>query len=893
MFKSFIEVRKIFLDFFRSNNHTILNGSSLIPDNDDSLLFTNAGMNQFKNIFLGIEKIRYKNIATVQSCLRVGGKHNDFNNIGYTSRHNTFFEMMGNFSFNSYFKEKAIIYAWELLTNKNFFSISKDNLLVTVHINDKETYYIWSKIIGLSKYNIIVLGSNENTIDLNSSNFWRMSEFGPCGYSTEIFFVKNLYYKKNNLNFKVNDNNFLEIWNLVFVEFNLDNNYKITNLDYKSVDTGMGLERICSVLQNTFSNFKIYFFNDIKNNISSFLNVNINISNEYIFNVISDHIRSIVFLLLEGVLPSNEFRGYILRKIIRRTIWHFRLLKVNKCILYKLLDNLYYIFNKNYVINKKKFFNIKNIIYNEELKFLKNLNSSLKILNIFISKLDKNKRKIKSKIVFLFYDTYGLPIDLIVDICKYHNIYVDLKKFNILLNIQKKKSRKFSFLNKNIVLNEKGKTIFLGYKLDKCVGKILYIIKDNLFINKIDKYDNNISIILDNTVLYPESGGQCGDIGIFLNKNNNSKFIVKNTKLYGNYIIHIGYISYGFMNVNDYVNINYDIDYRKKISCNHSSTHILKGILEKLLNVSIVQKGSSIKHNMLSFDFIYEKKIDQKKIYKINKLVNISIWNNLSIKIKYVYIDVIKKNVKNIFLENNKIRIIKIKNIFMEYCCGTHVNNTNEIGLFIITNIYNISSNTKRIEAVSYLNALDYINKQYFIIQDISKILSVNNNFIINRILSFLKKNKKNNKELSKIKLMYINDIINNININIYDINIFNNINFLVKEIKFLNLLKDKSILFNVLNKFKFKYKLSVILFIVFIKYYKINYIFCIDRYILNKINIFDDNINFIFKNENIVLKNKIFFVYSLINKNIKIINLNVIKNLVDFIKKKILFFRD
>ncbi len=874
MFKTFIEVRKMFLDFFKSNGHIVLKSSSLIPD-----------------IFLGIKKIKYNNIVTIQPCLRLGGKHNDINNIGYTTRHNTFFEMMGNFSFNSYFKERAIIYAWELLTSKNFFSISKDKLYVTVHINDRETYYIWLKIIGLPKNKIFLVGKKKNIIDFNSSNFWRMSEFGPCGYSTEIFF--NKYSNFKDIDFDVNNSNLLEIWNLVFVEFNIDSSYKITNLDYKSVDTGMGLERICSILQNTFSNFKITIFNDIKNSISNFLNININKFNEYIFNVISDHIRSIVFLLLEGILPSNEFRGYVLRKIIRRTVLYIKLLKINDCILYKLIDVLYFIFHENYIIDKKKFFDIKNIVYSEELKFLNNLNSSLKILYSYISKIDKKKRKIKSKIIFLLYDTYGLPIDLIIDVCRYYNITFNLKKFNYLLNEQKNKSKKNNFLNKNIVLDIKKKTNFLGYKFKKCFGKILYFIKNNLFINKISNIDNNIYLISDNTVLYPESGGQYGDIGIIFNEDNSSEFIVEKTKLYGDYIIHIGYVSYGIFNINDNIIIKYDINYRKEISCNHSSTHLLKGVLKKILNIDIIQKGSNIKNNIFSFDFIYDKKINKEIVFKINELVNFNIWNNLSVNIKYVdKNDILKDRIKNIFLEEDKFRIVNFKNLSTEYCCGTHVNNTRDIGLFILVNVYSISSNIKRIEAMSYLSAINYVNKQYYTIQKISNILSVNKKLIINRILSFLNKNKKKHEELNQLKLMYTNDIINNININ--DINIFNNLNFLVKEINFLNFLSNKSILFLVLNKLKLKYKLSLILFFISNKKNKINYIFCIDKYIINNINFIylDKKLNFISKIKNIILENKIFLVFSLIKENIKNFNLNFVEILINFIKKEILFFK-
>ncbi len=892
MFKSFIEVRKMFLDFFKFKNHIFVKGSSLIPNNDNSLLFTNAGMNQFKNIFLGIENAKYKNVVTTQYCLRVGGKHNDLKNIGYTSRHNTFFEMMGNFSFNSYFKELAIIYAWELLTDKYWYSIPKDNLFVTVHKSDKETYYIWSKIIGLSKNNIFILGNDKINVDLCSSNFWRMSEFGPCGYSTEIFFTKNLSSIKVNSNFEIDSNNCLEIWNLVFIEFNLNSDYKITNLFYKSVDTGMGLERICSILQNTTCNFEIDIFRDIKNVISKFINININNYNRYIFNVISDHIRSIIFLLLENILPSNEYRGYILRKIIRRTIWHFRLLKINDCVLYKLFDDLYFIFSKNYILDKDKFFNIKDIIYNEEKKFLKNLNFGLKILNSFISKVDKYKKKIKSKIIFLLYDTYGVPLDLIIDVCKYNNIKINLKKFNFLLNIQKNRSKKSScFITNNLII--KGRTKFIGYDFNECISKILYIIKDNLCINKIDINNKNdtISLVLDKTVFYPQSGGQYGDIGLIFNFDVNVKFIVQNTKLYNNCIIHIGYIDCGVLSIGDIVNVSYNIDYRKKISCNHTATHLLKNVLEKVLNIKIIQKGSKIKSDFFSFDFLCDKNLDRKYIFKINKLMNFYIWSNFSVKVSYVK-NLVKK--KRSFFHKNIYRIVKFNNISVEYCCGTHIKNTGDIGLFFLINTYSISSGIRRIEATTYLDALNYINKQFYILQNISNFLSVNKNYILERINYIFKKSKKKKNNLNKLKSLYINDIFKILDIKTNNIYSINKVSYLVKKINFFNFLEDKNILFSILNKLKIKYKLNIVLLMIFINNCKINYIFCIDKYIINKISFLNSNekLFFFYDKKKKILENKVFFVYLLSNNNIKSISLYNINDLIILIKKKILILK-
>ncbi len=894
MFKKFIEVRELFLNFFKSKNHNVVKGSSLIPFNDNSLLFTNAGMNQFKDIFLGIKDIKYNNIVTIQSCLRVGGKHNDLKNIGYTSRHNTFFEMMGNFSFNCYFKELAIIYAWELLTSKNWYSISKDRLIVTVHKNDKETYYIWSKIIGLSKDNIFLLGNDKIVIDLNSDNFWRMSKLGPCGYSTEIFFIKDISLENNIDNFKKNISNYLEIWNLVFIEFNIGLDNKITNLYYKSVDTGMGLERICSVLQNNYSNFNIDLFINMKNIISKFFNIKITKLNLYIFNIISDHIRTIVFLMLEGLLPSNEYRGYVLRKIIRRTIYHIKLLKVNKIFLYKLLDVLYIFFEKNYSIDKDKFFSIKDILYNEEKNFLKSINLGLNILNSFIFKKNNYKKKIESKVIFLLYDTYGLPIDLIVDVCKYNNVSINLSKFNNLLDNQKKKSKKNNIFN-NIFLNigGKNKTIFLGYKYTECISKVLFIIKDNLCINKIDFNckDNNISIILNKTVLYPESGGQKGDKGfIIFKEKKKTKFIVKNTILYGDYILHIGYIKYGILNINDIVIVKYDLDYRNQLSCNHSATHLLKYVLSNVLKTNIYQNGSNIKFNFFSFDFFCDKNLTKEDIFNINKLMNFYIWKNLFFKIKFK----LNKNdskIKLIFSKDKLFRVVKINNISEEYCCGTHVKNSKEIGLFYVIDYYNISSKIKRIEATTNFCAIDYLSKHFFLIKDVSNLLSVNNDLFLSRILSLFNKIKKNKNDFNEIKFLYINDIFHNLNYDIKgNIYIYNKFNYLLKEIKNFYFLKNKEILFYVFNKFKFIYKLSLMLFIIIINNI-VNCYFYIDKCLLNKIGIlnFKKKINFLFNKIVLFLENKKFCIFLLSSKKNKYLKLNYIKNFIEckFLYKK------
>ncbi len=839
MYNSFNKVRNIFIDFFKSKNHLLIKSSSLVPK-DDSLLFTNAGMNQFKDIFLGLNKSLSKEIVTIQRCLRVGGKHNDLKNIGYTFRHNTFFEMMGNFSFNSYFKKESILYAWELLTSNKWFNLNKNKLIITVNINDFETYNIWLNILNINKNNIFLVGNKYNYINSKSDNFWKMSDFGPCGYSTEIYYNINCINDISDFLLYKDTNKYLEIWNLVFIEYNIIDNNNIINLPYKSVDTGMGLERICSVLQNVNSNFNIDIFLKLKKVISKFLNIKIKENNIFIFNLISDHLRSIIFLIIDGILPSNEYRGYILRKIIRRTLTYIYLLIKNKdFILNKLLYNLKdWFFSFYFFKNKNIFIKIKKIVIKEERKYFSNLFNSLNLLNFYLKKINNKNNILDGKIIFLLYDTYGLPLDIIIDICKYNNFIADIKKFNYFLNLQRQKSKSFSIFNKKKIflnLNNIKKTKFIGYDINYCYSKVVFILKNNNIINFFDNYDVEIIVILSYTVLYPECGGQIGDRGIIYN--NNFKFFVYNTKFIGKYIYHIGKLLYGYISINDIVKVKYDFNYRFNISCNHSACHILLYILKKNFSRDINQYGSLIKNNYFSLDFYCNFDLDNFKIYKINRQVNKIIWKKL-----YFFEKLIKKdnfNKKFIFLnKNNYIRIVNFGNLIKDYCCGTHVKNTCKINLFIIKEKYNISSNIKRIKACTNLYALKYINKNLFSLKNVCNILSINKKKICNKIF-FIKNNEIKNKKRNK--LIY-NILIKNIlsQILLKDIIKYNNLNILIKRFIYNDFLNE-NILFNIINKVKNKFNLSLIIFIL-----KLNnidkLIFVLNKNLLNNFNISNNN---------------------------------------------------
>ncbi len=887
MFKSFNEIRYLFIDFFKSKNHFLIDSSSLIPE-DNSLLFTNAGMNQFKNIFLGLKKSLFKEVVTIQRCLRVGGKHNDINNIGYTYRHNTFFEMMGNFSFNSYFRKESILYAWELLTSKKWFGLNKNKLIITVNINDFKTYKIWSNIININKNNIFLVGKKCININKNLDNFWQMSEFGPCGYSTEIYYNINSIKDINNFLLYKDTNKYLEIWNLVFIEYNIINNNKIVFLPYKSVDTGMGLERISSVLQNVISNFDIDIFIKLKKYISNFLDIKLNKKNCFIFNLISDHLRSIIYLIIDNVLPSNEYRGYILRKIIRRTLTYIYLLLKNKNfilnkLLYFIKDWFFYYYNIN---NKNIFLKIKNIVLKEEEKYFNNLYNNLNILYFYLKKINNKNNILDGKIVFLLYDTYGLYLDIIIEVCKYNNINIDFKQFYYLLDLQKKKSKlnsSFNDFNLNINnLNNIKKTKFLGYNINCCYTKVINIFYNNIQIDYFDKINKKIIIILSSTVLYPECGGQVGDRGIIYNSN--FKFFVYNTKILGKYIIHIGKLEYGFIKINNLVKVKYDNKYRFDISCNHSVCHILLYILKKIFSKNIKQCGSFIKNNYFTLDFYYNFNLDNIKIYKINKKVNEIIWKKLNFSENFIKLNDINK--KFIFLNKKKYaRIVSFGNYINDYCCGTHINNTCNINLFIIKKQYNISNNIKRIKAFTNLYALKYINKNLFFLKNIYKLLSINKKNLYKKIL-YINKYKVENKK--KEKLIYnilINNILSQILIN--DIIKYIKINILIKRF-FYNDFLNENILFIIINKLKVKFNLSLIIFIL--KICNINkLIFFLNKNILFNFNLDILNNKFInIKFDRIIKKNNFFieFFNILYLKD----NFNLSK-IIKFVKFKLLNF--
>ncbi|ANF17134.1 alanyl-tRNA synthetase [Buchnera aphidicola (Schlechtendalia chinensis)] len=810
MKKTTDEIREMFLCFFKEKKHIILPGSSLIPENDSSLLFTNSGMNQFKKLFL--EKTvnpQYTRVTTTQNCLRTGGKHNDFKNVGYTSKHHTLFEMLGNFSFGDYFKKEAIIYAWEFLTSKIWLNLPKKNLWVTIYEHDLESYNIWKNIIKIEKEKIIKIG-NKNKQKYTSENFWQMSDTGPCGPSTEIFYDKgnNLFGKPpgNNSN---NGIRFIEIWNIVFMQFNKLNNGNIVKLSRHAIDTGMGLERVAAIMQNVTSNYEIDLFQPTINLIVKMSQTN-NLNNIHI-NIIADHIRSSSFIISENIVPSNEKHGYVLRRIIRRAIQHGHKLGIKSLFLHKLVPTLINSMGIYKPILEKKQKQIESILQLEESKFINTLEKGLKLLEIEISKLKNNV--LKGEIAFKLYDTFGFPIDLTTEICHEKKISVDMLEFKKNLKNQKKKAKKAQFF-----INDTGITIprknsissnFIGYNIKTSKSSITNIIFDNTYLQTVpkDKHKKGM-LILDNTPFYPELGGQIGDIGEIYNTN--GIFAVYDTQKFGDVIGHIGKLISGNLSINDIVHATIDSGRRSMIQSNHSATHLLNSSLRNILGNHIFQKGSYITNQFLRFDFSHHSSINLQNIQKIESVVNEKINQNILVKTEIMEFKEAKnKNIIAIFQEKygEKVRVLSIDNFSIELCCGTHVKRTGDIGLFKIISEKSVSSGIRRIEAVTGKIAISIIHKKENELEDIATILKTKSKNVKDNIQKIISKNKELEQKLKNLYTKENRKLVNKLANNCV---IVKNVNVIMQT--FSN--KDSKTLRNIIDQLKNKLKSAIIILV-------------------------------------------------------------------------------
>ena len=697
------DVRRQFLDYFKKNNHQIVESSNLVPNNDPTLMFTNSGMVQFKNVFTGLEKKPFKTAATSQKCVRAGGKHNDLENVGYTPRHHTFFEMLGNFSFGDYFKEQAIIHAWNLLTKD--FGLSREKLLVTVYHEDKDSFNLWKKIAGLSEDKIIKIKT--------SDNFWSMGDTGPCGPCSEIFYDHGEKLHGGPPGSPNEDGDrFIEIWNLVFMQYEQISKHKRINLPKPSVDTGMGLERMTAVLQGTHDNYNIDHFKRIIEASSTVIKSSINKKTMSSHRVIADHLRASSFLIAEGVLPSNEGRGYVLRRIMRRGMRHAHTLGSKEPVFHKIFEVLLNEMKISYPeLNTRKDLIIETL-KNEEEKFSTLLERGIKILN---ENLEKVKNDIlPGDIAFKLYDTYGFPLDLTADILRSKKIKVDTESFEKEMENSKKLARanwkgsgdKTLEENWFKIREELKPTEFLGYEFEKAEGEVLKILINNKFIETARAGDE-VEIITNQTPFYGESGGQVGDQG-FIQTSNCKIAITDTQKKMGDLFIHIGKVEKGSVKTGESVNLLIDVKKRNNLKANHSATHLLHESLRRILGKHVMQKGSLISPERLRFDFSHNKPIEKDEMIKINKIVNEMVLSSSNVQTRIMTPkEAVKIGAMALFGEKygDEVRVVfmvKEKNNFFstELCGGTHVNNTKEIGKFSVVSQSSIASGVRRIEAL-------------------------------------------------------------------------------------------------------------------------------------------------------------------------------------------------
>ena len=752
------EIRNTFIQYFKKNNHKEIKSSNLVPDNDPTLLFTNSGMVQFKNIFTGVEKRDYDKAVTSQKCLRAGGKHNDLENVGHTARHHTFFEMLGNFSFGDYFKEQAIHQSWDLLTK--VFQIPKNKLLVTIFHEDEEAELLWKKIGNLDERKIIKIKT--------SDNFWSMGDTGPCGPCSEIFFDHGESVKGGPPGSKDEDGDrFIEIWNLVFMQFEQIDAKTRVNLPKPSIDTGMGLERISALLQGTHDNYETDLFKNLIKASSEVTKSKVTINNAASHRVIADHIRSSVFLISEGVLPSNDGRGYVLRRILRRAIRHSNILGYQKPFMNELSDYLVDEMGIAYpeLYENKDF--VKNIILNEELKFRETLDRGLEILNSEI--LQKNNKKIFSgKKAFELYDTYGFPLDLTQDVLKGHGWKVDEENFEIEMKKQKSRARAAwtgsgdNEISSEIIkiLNDYSSTKFIGYENLKCEGKCLSIIKNNKISNSLQESEKG-DIIFETTVFYAESGGQKGDTGYINSKNAKIKVLdCKKINVSDKIMfLHKVKVIKGCINTDDIFNLEVDTENRKEISSHHTSTHLLHEALREEFGTNVKQKGSLVSNEKLRFDFNLNHPIQSNILKKIEDVVNQKIYQNDKVNTEIMdQKSAMEKGAIALFGEKygDEVRVVSMgkpitkKRIAwsVELCGGTHLKSVGEAIRFKIIGESGVASGVRRIEAVTRKSAMLYYEDKNEIIKTITSKLNINSSNIITKIDQLIEENTK----LKKIK---------------------------------------------------------------------------------------------------------------------------------------------
>ncbi|MCY2742000.1 alanine--tRNA ligase [Klebsiella pneumoniae] len=750
MSKSTAEIRQAFLDFFHSKGHQVVASSSLVPHNDPTLLFTNAGMNQFKDVFLGLDKRNYSRATTAQRCVRAGGKHNDLENVGYTARHHTFFEMLGNFSFGDYFKQDAIKYAWELLTGENWFALPKEKLWVTVYETDDEAFDIWANEVGVPRERIIRIGDNKGA-PFASDNFWQMGDTGPCGPCTEIFFDHGDHIWGGPPGSPEEDGDrYIEIWNIVFMQFNRQADGTMEPLPKPSVDTGMGLERIAAVLQHVNSNYDIDLFRDLIASVAKVTGAT-DLTNKSL-RVIADHIRSCAFLVADGVIPSNENRGYVLRRIIRRAIRHGNMLGAKDTFFWKLVAPLIDVMGSAGDELKQQQAQVEQVLKTEEEQFARTLERGLALLDEELSKLKGDT--LDGETAFRLYDTYGFPVDLTADVCRERNIKVDEAGFEAAMEEQRRRARESSGFGAdyNAMIRVDGASEFKGYDHLELNGKVTALFIDGKAVDSVSAGQEAV-VILDQTPFYAESGGQVGDKGEL--KGAGFSFAVSDTQKYGQAIGHIGKVASGSLKVGDAVQADVDEARRQRIRLNHSATHLMHAALRQVLGTHVAQKGSLVNDKALRFDFSHFEAMKPEEIRAVEDLVNAQIRRNLAIETNIMDIDAaLASCAMALFGEkyDDRVRVLRMGDFSTELCGGTHAARTGDIGLFRITSESGTAAGVRRIEAVTGEGAMAILHAQSDQLNDIAQLLKGDSHNLGEKVRAALERTRQLEKELQQLK---------------------------------------------------------------------------------------------------------------------------------------------
>ncbi|ECX7705308.1 alanine--tRNA ligase [Salmonella enterica] len=750
MSKSTAEIRQAFLDFFHSKGHQVVASSSLVPNNDPTLLFTNAGMNQFKDVFLGLDKRNYSRATTSQRCVRAGGKHNDLENVGYTARHHTFFEMLGNFSFGDYFKHDAIQFAWELLTGENWFALPKERLWVTVYETDDEAYEIWEKEVGIPRERIIRIGDNKGA-PYASDNFWQMGDTGPCGPCTEIFYDHGDHIWGGPPGSPEEDGDrYIEIWNIVFMQFNRQADGTMEPLPKPSVDTGMGLERIAAVLQHVNSNYDIDLFRTLIEAVAKVTGAT-ELGNKSL-RVIADHIRSCAFLVADGVLPSNENRGYVLRRIIRRAVRHGNMLGAKETFFYKLVGPLIEVMGSAGEELKRQQAQVEQVLKTEEEQFARTLERGLALLDEELAKLQGDT--LDGETAFRLYDTYGFPVDLTADVCRERNIKVDEAGFEAAMEEQRRRAREASGFGAdyNAMIRVDSASEFKGYDHLELNGKVTALFVDGKAVEVINAGQEAV-VVLDQTPFYAESGGQVGDKGEL--KGAGFTFAVDDTQKYGQAIGHLGKLSAGALKVGDAVQADVDEARRARIRLNHSATHLMHAALRQVLGTHVAQKGSLVSDKVLRFDFSHNEAMKPSEIREVEDLVNAQIRRNLPIETNIMDLEAAKaKGAMALFGEkyDERVRVLSMGDFSTELCGGTHASRTGDIGLFRIISESGTAAGIRRIEAVTGEGAMATVHAQSDRLNDIAHLLKGDSQNLGDKVRAVLERTRQLEKELQQLK---------------------------------------------------------------------------------------------------------------------------------------------